>query len=1157
MLERLAGNEYYCFLNGFSGYFQIPINPKDQEKTTFTCPYGMFAYRRMPFGICNAPGTFQRCMMAIFHDMIEKTMEFFMDDFLIFGNSFRTCLYHLEKMLKWCEDTNLYLNWEKSHFMVKEGIVLGHKIYKNGIKVDKAKVDVIAKLPHPTTVKGERFRNKMKCLKIPSKFANFLTFGASISWGHSRLHERTSNTITNLKEDLKGITTRSGTTYQGPTIPNTSSSLSKVVERKTEVIKDTVPPTNNESTKDVQPPVVQTETPVPNSEPVVAPVAEPVVAPIIEPVVAPVSASKPNQKPTIPYPSRLHDQKLHDKTNDQKEKFFKIFQDLNFNISFAYALIHMPNQMLKRLEGNEYYCFLNGFSGYFRIPIDPKDQEKTTFTCPYRTFAYRHMPFGLCNATGTFQRCMMAIFHDMIKKTMEVFMDDFLVFGNSFKTCLSHLEKMLQRCDNTNLCLNWEKSHFMVKEGIVLSHKFPRMGLSVTRFDQVMGITVDCGSIESGVKHLFGGVVRDMMSPGGSIVASLENVNGFLAIDFAIGVVLGQRQENHFRPIHYASKTMTEADANYTTTKKEMLAVVYAFKKFWYYLIMNKSIVYTYHSALKYLFAKKDSKARMLCWVLLLQEFTFKVIDTKGAENLAVDHLSRLENLHQNVIDKKEINETFPLKTLNMVSFRGNSSTLWKPLTFSRLATMDPLGDIMSQTTPLKRCLTPDSIDPQSTVMPMTWSNLVTLVNGIEFMGLFPSSRGNKYILVAIDYLSKWVEAKALPTNDVRVVCKFLKSLFGRFGTPRSIISDRGTHFFKDQFTKVMLKTKNDSVKYELDAKQGLFGNPKSLRSYFPPTSMIPRRSRKQTANVVEPEYHTIVEMADNRTMAQMLQAPIEGYEDAIVDALDSTAGGNFLDKISREFLSIIESKSKIAASLEDKLDIHMNHFEKSLNDMKNYFVTPTAPLKAVEESEGQSLHASRPSRLRAQAQSNDMCVLNSVAKPLKKTVASKSNQKPRNITRKLYERVSKTCSWWYPKFTPSGYKWKPKSGKENVYPHLVEIVLFIVDSGCSNHMTGNLKLLINFVEKFLGTVKFRNDQIAPILGYGDLVQGAITIKRVYYVEGLNHNLFSVGQFCDANLEVAFRKSTCYIHDLKGNDLLTCSRTTDLYSITLHNKHNK
>nr|GFC74602.1 reverse transcriptase domain-containing protein [Tanacetum cinerariifolium] len=130
--------------------------PKDQEKTTFTCPYGTFAYKRMPFGLCNAPGTFQPCMMAIFHDMIQKTMEVFMDDFSVFRNSFSTCLTNLENMLKRCEDTKLALNWEKSHFMVKEGIVVGHKISKKGIKVDKEKIEVISKLPHPTTLKGIR-----------------------------------------------------------------------------------------------------------------------------------------------------------------------------------------------------------------------------------------------------------------------------------------------------------------------------------------------------------------------------------------------------------------------------------------------------------------------------------------------------------------------------------------------------------------------------------------------------------------------------------------------------------------------------------------------------------------------------------------------------------------------------------------------------------------------------------------------------------------------------------------------------------------------------------------------------------------------------------------------------------------------------------------
>src|SRR5581483_11266168 len=156
MLERLAGNEYYCFLDGFSGYFQIPIDPEDQEKTTFTCPFGTFAYRRMPFGLCNAPATFQRCMTAIFQDMIENCMEVFMDDFSVFGNSFDECLNSLDRVLARCEESHLVLNWEKCHFMVREGIILGHKISKDGLEVDKAKIETISKLPPPTNIKGVR-----------------------------------------------------------------------------------------------------------------------------------------------------------------------------------------------------------------------------------------------------------------------------------------------------------------------------------------------------------------------------------------------------------------------------------------------------------------------------------------------------------------------------------------------------------------------------------------------------------------------------------------------------------------------------------------------------------------------------------------------------------------------------------------------------------------------------------------------------------------------------------------------------------------------------------------------------------------------------------------------------------------------------------------
>nr|GFC80053.1 reverse transcriptase domain-containing protein [Tanacetum cinerariifolium] len=148
------------------------------------------------------------------------------------------------------------------------------------------------------------------------------------------------------------------------------------------------------------------------------------------------------------------------------------------------------------------------------------------------------------------------------------------------------------------------------------------------------------------------------------------------ASDFAVGAVLGQRIEKHFRPIHYASKTMNQAETNYTTTEKEMLAVVYAFEKFRSYLIMNKSIVYTDHSALKYLFAKKDANARLLRWILLLQEFDFKIINTRGAENYAADHLSHLDNPFENVFDPKEINKASPLETLNKIS-HNDPSTPW------------------------------------------------------------------------------------------------------------------------------------------------------------------------------------------------------------------------------------------------------------------------------------------------------------------------------------------------------------------------------------------------------------------------------------------------------------------------------------------------
>nr|GEW66312.1 DNA-directed DNA polymerase [Tanacetum cinerariifolium] len=345
-----------------------------------------------------------------------------------------------------------------------------------------------------------------------------------------------------------------------------------------------------------------------------------------------------------------------------------------------------------------------------------------------------------------------------------------------------------------------EKSHFMVKEGIVLSHMISTEGIEVDKaklMSSVNYLIPPPSRVSVAFLVLSASIDDSKLTEAPILIAPDWDLPFELmcdASDFAIGVVLGKRQEKNFRPIYYASKTMTEAESTYTTTEKEMLAVVYAFEKFWSYLILNKIIVYTDHSALKYLFAKKYSKAKLLRWVLLLQEFKFKVIDTKRAEKLVVDHLSQLENPLQNVLDPKEINESFPLETLNMVF---NSGFYW-PTIYRDAQDLVKSCDV---------CQRQGKIS-QRDEMPQNSIQVCEIFDvwGIDFMGPFPSSRGNKYILVAVDYLSKWVEAKALLTNDARVVCKFLKNLFARFGTPRAIISDRGTHFCNDQFAKVMIK---------------------------------------------------------------------------------------------------------------------------------------------------------------------------------------------------------------------------------------------------------------------------------------------------------------------------------------------------------------
>ncbi|CAA7018773.1 unnamed protein product [Microthlaspi erraticum] len=333
---------------------------------------------------------------------------------------------------------------------------------------------------------------------------------------------------------------------------------------------------------------------------------------------------------------------------------------------------HFPlpfiDQMLERLANHPFYCFLDGYSGFFQIPIHPNDQEKTTFTCPYGTFAYRRMPFGLCNAPATFQRCMTSIFSDLIEEMVEVFMDDFSVYGASFSSCLSNLCRVLQRCEETNLVLNWEKCHFMTVKDIrsFLGHAgfyrrfikdFSKIARPLTRLlckETDFEFDEEC--------HKSWTLLKDALVSAPIVQApNWDHPFEIMcdASDYAVGAVLGQKIDKKLNVIYYASKTMDDAQCKYATTEKELLAIVFAFEKFRSYIVGSKVIVHTDHAALRHIFAKKDTKPRLLRWILLLQEFDIEVVDKKGVENGVADHLSRMR-----VEDMIPINDSMPEEQL-------------------------------------------------------------------------------------------------------------------------------------------------------------------------------------------------------------------------------------------------------------------------------------------------------------------------------------------------------------------------------------------------------------------------------------------------------------------------------------------------------------
>ena len=311
---------------------------------------------------------------------------------------------------------------------------------------------------------------------------------------------------------------------------------------------------------------------------------------------------------------------------------------------------HFPlpfvDQILERVAGHEFFCFLDGYSGYNQIEIALEDQEKTTFTCPFGTFAFRKMPFGLCNAPGTFQRCMMGISSDMIEIILEMFMDDFSVFGDSYEGCLENLRKVLERCKEKNLVLNWEKCHFMVTQGIVLGHIVSKTGIEVDKAKvelisnlptpmcvrDIRSFLGHAGFYRRFIKY-FSAIARPLCNLLAKDVpfawsqaceAAFDKLKTMLvsppimrssnwnlpleilcdASDYAIGVVLGQREDKKAFVIYYASKTLDSAQANYTTTEKEFLVVVFALEKFRSYIVESPVTIFTDHAALKYLLSK-------------------------------------------------------------------------------------------------------------------------------------------------------------------------------------------------------------------------------------------------------------------------------------------------------------------------------------------------------------------------------------------------------------------------------------------------------------------------------------------------------------------------------------------------------------------------
>nr|GEY47221.1 reverse transcriptase domain-containing protein [Tanacetum cinerariifolium] len=723
---------------------------------------------------------------------------------------------------------------------------------------------------------------------------------------------------------------------KGPTIPTTYSPP-EVVERKTKVTKDTVPPTNNGSTKDVQSLVVQAETQVPNSEPVVAP--------IVEPVEALVSAPKPNPKLLIPYPSRLHDQKLRKKANEQREKFFQIFQDLNFNISFSDALILMPKFAstvkslltnkeklfeLARTLLNEHYSAVLlkklpeklGDPGKFLIPCDfPRIDEclaladlgasinlmplfvsnklslpKLSPTCMTLELADRSIshPVGVAEdvsvKVGKFhfsanfvvvdfdanprvplilERSVLKTRHAVIdvyegeltlcvvNKAVTFYLDQTSRYSAKYdaksinridvidvafvepknekysideppmvelKDLPPHLEYAFLEGDDKLPIIIAKDLKDKEKTTLIKVLKSHKQALA-WKLSDIKGINSEFCTHEILMKDDFKPAVQHQrrVNPMRKQVNSTRLVTGWrVCIDYR---KLNDATRKHHFPLPFMDQKRLAGNEYYCFLDGFLgyfqIPIDPKIKKRPHSRVLMERLptvacllAYVMHQAL----SKGESHFMVKEGIVLGHKISKNGIEVDKAK---VDYpmVCHFANYHAGKFVVKEISSQQKNKFFKDVKhYFWDNPFLFKVCAdqvIRRCVHGQEAVDILKafhngptrghhglNYTAKKGKISQRDEMPQNAIQVCE----IFDVWGIDFIGPFPSSRGNKYILVSIDYLSKWVKAKALPTNDARVVCKFFKSLFSRFGTTRAIISDRGTHFCNDQFAKVMLK---------------------------------------------------------------------------------------------------------------------------------------------------------------------------------------------------------------------------------------------------------------------------------------------------------------------------------------------------------------